>query len=80
MQSTRNPSFNRFHQGWCNSPSYVNETLQEPEIVLVSDPFTKDSEHSAVPNFGKQSRCKTQAIQPDDLSADVNKRTTRRFS
>jgi len=30
-----------FHQGWCNSPCCVNETLQKPEIVLVSDPFTK---------------------------------------
>ena len=42
-----------FHQGWCNSRSYVNETLQRLEIVLVSDPFTKDSEHAAQPKFSK---------------------------
>ena len=38
-------SFVKFHQGWCNSRSYVNERLQKPRIVLVSDPFTKDSVH-----------------------------------
>jgi len=40
-----------FHQGWCNSLSCVNETLQKLEIVLVSDPFTKDSEHTAELSF-----------------------------
>jgi hypothetical protein len=43
-----------FHQGWCNSSVNVNRTLQKLEIVLVSDPFTKDSEGSAVPvSFNK---------------------------
>jgi hypothetical protein len=40
-----------FHQGWCNSSSCVNETLQNLQIVLVSDPFTKDSEHTAELSF-----------------------------
>jgi hypothetical protein len=40
-----------FHQGWCNSLSCVNETLQKFEIVLVSDPFTKDSERTAELSF-----------------------------
>jgi hypothetical protein len=79
IQPAHNASFNRFHQRWCNSPGYVNETLQKLEIVLVSDPFTKDSEHAAVPDSGQQRRCEIQAIQPDDLSADVKKRTTRTF-
>jgi len=39
---------NGFHQGWCNSQTIVNETLQRPQIVLVSDPFTKDSDDPAV--------------------------------
>jgi len=40
-----------FHHLWCNSFDFMNRTLQKLEIVLVSDPFTKDSEHSAVPEF-----------------------------
>ena len=60
----------RFHQGWCNSPSCVNETLQKRQIVLVSDPFNKESEHAAQPSFCLRSRCKFQASQPDSLSAD----------
>jgi hypothetical protein len=51
IQPAHNASFNRFHQRWCNSPGYVNETLQKLEIVLVSDPFTKDSEHTAELSF-----------------------------
>jgi len=47
----------------------VNETLQGLEIVLVSDPFTKDSDDLAVPNFCLRSRCKIRAIQPGSLSA-----------
>jgi hypothetical protein len=58
-----------FHQGWCNYQSYVNETLQTLQIVLVSDPFSKDSEHTAQPSFCLRSRCKFQASQPDRLSA-----------
>ena len=58
-----------FHQGWCNSLSYVNETLQKLQIVLVSDPFNKDFEHTALLSFCLRSRCKFQAIQPDRLSA-----------
>jgi hypothetical protein len=42
-----------FHQGWCNSQSYVNEALQSPQIVLVSDPIYKDSEHAAQQIFSK---------------------------
>jgi hypothetical protein len=42
-----------FHHGWCNSQSYVNETLQTPQFVLVSDPFSKDSERAAQQKFSK---------------------------
>jgi hypothetical protein len=62
---------NWFHQAWCNSLSYVNETLQKLQIVLVSDPFSKDSEHAAKSKFCLRSRCKFRAIQPDRLSAVI---------
>ena len=72
MDSKSVPESSRrwFHQGWCNSRSYVNETLQKLQIVLVSDPFSKDSEHAAQLSFCLRSRCNFQAIQPDRLSAD----------
>jgi hypothetical protein len=66
-----NPIPNRFHHGWCNTPAYMNTTLHKPQIVLVSDPFTKDSAHPAVPDSSQRSRCKIRAIQPEDLSADA---------
>ena len=66
-----NPILNRFHQGWCNPSPYVNTALHKPQIVLVSDPFTKDSAHPAVPDSSQRSRCKIQAIQPEDLSVDA---------
>ena len=60
---------NRFHQGWCNSRMNVNETLQGLKIVLVSDPFTKDSDDPAEPNFCLRNQCNIRATQPDSLSA-----------
>lgn len=51
IKTQREGHWSGFHQGWCNSPGFMNRTLQKLEIVLVSDPFTKDSEHSAVPVF-----------------------------
>jgi len=47
-KSTNPGVSSRFHHGWCNSRCCVNETLQNEQIVLVSDPFTKDSEDPAV--------------------------------
>lgn len=61
--------FTGFHHGWCNSSMIVNERLQGPQIVLVSDPFTKDSDDPAEPNFCLRSQCKIRATQPDSLSA-----------
>ena len=60
-----------FHHLWCNSKTRVNTTLQGPRFVLVSDPFTKDSEHPAGPDSDQQSRCKSQALQPGNLSAEA---------
>jgi hypothetical protein len=60
-----------FHHRWCNSKTHVNTTLQGSRFVLVSDPFTKDSAHSDVPDSEQQSRCKSQAIQPGNLSAEA---------
>ena len=60
-----------FHHLWCNSKTDVNTTLQGPRFVLVSDPFTKDSAHAAVPDSEQQSRCKVQASQPENLSAEA---------
>jgi len=68
-----------FHQGWCNSKGYVNETLHNLQIVLVSDPFTEDSEHLAVPDFCQHSRRIIQAAQPEALSTDAKKNTTHNY-
>jgi hypothetical protein len=51
VKTRREGHWSGFHQGWCNSLVFVNRTLQKLKIVLVSDPFTKDSGHSAVPDF-----------------------------
>jgi hypothetical protein len=58
-----------FHHAWCNSPAYVNETLQRLQIVLTSDPFNKDSQDSAEPKICRRSRSNFRAIPPDRLSA-----------
>ena len=56
--------WNGFHHHWCNSIEFVNETLQNFKIVLVSDPFTKDSEHPAVLSFACEVDVKFGRISP----------------
>ncbi len=60
---------NGFHQGWCNSSEIVNEALQGHQFVLVSDPFTKDSDDPAEPNFCLRNQCNIRATQLESLSA-----------
>lgn len=71
IDDRREMPLDRFHHHWCNSQTHVNSRLQGPQIVLVSDPFTKDSAHPAVPDSEQQSRCNVQAFQPENLSAEA---------